>query len=81
MLLCDEDVNLDNTLWFVSHYHGAQENETQDDLVKTGQVMTPVLNRVLHWRKTQSHTSQSSWLQMVYIPGWIRLHWFKPNLI
>lgn len=33
---------------FVSHHHGAQENETQDYLVRTGQAMTPVLNRVLH---------------------------------
>lgn len=32
---------------FVSH-HGAQENETQDYLVRAGQAMTPVLNRVLH---------------------------------
>lgn len=31
--------------------------------------------------KDKSHQSQISWLQMVYIPGWIRLHWFKPNLI
>lgn len=33
---------------FGSHYHGTQENETQDCFVRTGQVMTPVLNRVLH---------------------------------
>lgn len=36
MLLCIDAVHFENILWFVCHYHGAQENETQDYLVITG---------------------------------------------
>lgn len=51
MLFCNDAVHFDNRLWFVSHHHGAQENQSQDNLVSTGQVMTPVLNKILHWSK------------------------------
>lgn len=43
-----EYVSIKHCDWFGSHYHGAEENETQDYFVRIEQLMTPALNRVLH---------------------------------
>lgn len=44
---------------FASSHHGVQESETQDYLARIEYVLTPVLNRVLHWRK------RALWIKLV----------------